>query len=89
VTEESAINLGLQAIKVAVEVGGPLLLASLLIGLVISVFQAATQIQEQMLTVIPKLAGIVVVIVLLGPWMLDHLTAYATQLYTSIPGLVG
>jgi flagellar biosynthetic protein FliQ len=87
--EETALSLGLEAIKVAVEVGGPLLLASLLIGLLVSIFQAATQIQEQMLTVIPKLVGIVVVIILLGPWMLGHLTAFATQLYNSIPSLVG
>jgi len=88
-TEETAISIGLEAIKVAVEVGAPLLLASLLIGLLVSIFQAATQIQEQMLTVIPKLVGVVVVIVLLGPWMLGHLTAFATQLYTSIPSLIG
>jgi flagellar biosynthetic protein FliQ len=88
-TAESAINLGLQALTVAAEVGGPLLAASLLIGLIVSVFQAATQIQEQMLTMIPKLVGIVLVIILLGPWMLDRLTSYATSLYGSIPNLVG
>lgn len=88
-TAESAINLGLQALTVAADVGGPLLAASLLIGLIISVFQAATQIQEQMLTMIPKLVGIVLVIIVLGPWMLDRLTSYATQLYSSIPTLVG
>ncbi|HLI32474.1 MAG TPA: flagellar biosynthesis protein FliQ [Solirubrobacteraceae bacterium] len=88
-TADSAINLGMQALTVAVDVGGPLLAASLLIGLIVSVFQAATQIQEQMLTLIPKLVGIVLVIIVLGPWMLDRLTSYATSLYSSIPTLVG
>jgi flagellar biosynthetic protein FliQ len=89
VTQDNVINLAEQALQIALVVGGPLLLASLLIGLIVSVFQAATQIQEQTLTLIPKLAGIVLIIVVLGPWMLDKLVAYATNLYTSIPTLVG
>ena len=88
-TQDNVINLAEHALEIALVVGGPLLLASLLIGLVVSVFQAATQIQEQTLTLIPKLAGIVLIVVVLGPWMLDKLVAYATSLYTSIPTLVG
>jgi len=88
-TADNAINLASQALNIAVDVGGPLLLASLAIGLLVSVFQAVTQIQEQSLSLIPKLVGIAVVIVVLGPWMLDRLIAYTTNLYTSIPSLVG
>ena len=54
-----------------------------------SVFQAVTQIQEQSLTLIPKIAAVGVVIVLLGPWMLGQLVAYTTALYTAIPTMVG
>jgi flagellar biosynthesis protein FliQ len=59
------------------------------LGLLVSVFQAVTQIQEQSLTLIPKIVGIAVVIVVLGPWMLGQLVAYTTNLYTAIPTLVG
>lgn len=88
-TQDSVISLAEHALMITLVIGGPLLLASLLIGLIVSVFQAATQIQEQTLTLIPKIAGIVVIIVVLGPWMLDKLVAYATNLYSSIPTLVG
>jgi flagellar biosynthetic protein FliQ len=89
VTQNDVVNLASQALGIALMVGGPLLLASLLIGLVVSVFQAVTQIQEQSLALIPKIVGIAGVIVVLGPWMLDKLVAYTTALYTSIPSLLG
>ena len=66
---------------------GPML-ASMVIGLVVSLFQAVTQIQEQSLQFIPKVVGIAVLIVLLGPWMLDQLISYIQTLYLSIPQLV-
>ena len=88
-TENNVVNLASQALEVALAVGGPLLLVSLVIGLIVSVFQAVTQIQEQSLSLIPKIVGIAAVIVVLGPWMLDRLVAYTTNLFTSIPTLVG
>lgn len=88
-TQTNVINLASQALTIALAIGGPLLLVSLVIGLGVSVFQAVTQIQEQSLSLIPKIMGIIAVIVLLGPWMLDRLIAYTTNLYMSIPGLVG
>ena len=88
-TENNVVSLASQALSIALMVGGPLLLASLLIGLVVSIFQAVTQIQEQSLSLIPKIVGIAGVIVVLGPWMLDKLVAYTTALYTSIPSLLG
>ena len=87
-SQDTVVNLSSQAITLAISVAGPLLLVSLVIGLVVSIFQAVTQIQEQSLTLIPKIAGIIVVIVLLGPWMLDHMVAYTTNLYSSIPSMV-
>lgn len=88
-TQDNVINLASQAIGLAISVGGPMLLASLVIGLLVSVFQAVTQIQEQSLTLIPKIAGIVLILVLLGPWMLDKFVAYTTNLYSAIPTIVG
>lgn len=87
--QDTVVNLASQAITLALSVAGPLLLASLVIGLVISIFQAVTQIQEQTLSLIPKIVGIVLVIVLLGPWMVNKMVTYTQNLYGSIPTLVG
>ncbi len=87
--QDTVINLATQAMNLAVKVAGPLLLVGLVIGLTVSIFQAVTQIQEQSLSFIPKIVGIAVVIVLLGPWMLDQIITYIQALWTSIPQLVG
>jgi flagellar biosynthetic protein FliQ len=87
--QDTVVNLASQAMSLALKVAGPLLLVGLVVGLVVSVFQAVTQIQEQSLTLIPKIVGIAVVVVLLGPWMLGQLVSYTTNLYTEIPTLVG
>jgi len=75
--------------SLALKIAGPLLLVALAVGLLVSVFQAVTQIQEQSLSLIPKIAAVAVVIVVLGPWMLGQLVSYTTALYTSIPSMVG
>ncbi len=67
----------------------PLLLAALVIGLIVSVFQAATQINEQTLAFIPKLVGMFLVLLLAGPWMLQLMVEYVRRLFESIPLLVG
>ncbi len=87
--QDTVINLASQAMSLAFKVAGPLLLGAMVVGLLVSIFQAVTQIQEQSLTLIPKIAAIAVIAVVLGPWMLDQLVAYTTNLYTSIPSLVG
>ena len=87
--QDTVVNLATQAMTLALKVAGPLLLVGLVVGLVVSIFQAVTQIQEQSLSLIPKIAGVAVVIILLGPWMLGQLVAYTTALYTSIPSMVG
>lgn len=80
-------------IRAALEVGGllagPLLLASLLTGLLVSIFQAATQINELTLTFIPKLVVMFLVLILTGPWALQLMVDYITRLYESIPQLIG
>jgi flagellar biosynthetic protein FliQ len=86
--QDTVINLASQAMSLAFKVAGPLLLGAMVVGLVVSIFQAVTQIQEQSLTLIPKIAVIAVIAVLLGPWMLDQMVAYTTNLYSAIPTLV-
>ncbi len=86
--QDTVINLASQAMSLAFKVAGPLLLGAMVVGLLVSIFQAVTQIQEQSLTLIPKIAAIAVIVVVLGPWMLDQMVAYTTNLYTSIPTLV-
>jgi len=87
--QDTVINLVTQAMTLAVEVAGPILLAGLVVGLVVSIFQSVTQIQEQSLTFIPKVLAVAAIIVILGPWMLEQLVTYAQNLYMSIPQLVG
>ena len=83
------MNLSTQALDLVVKVGGPLLLVGLVVGLVVSVFQAITQIQEQSLSFIPKIIATAVVLVVAGPWMMNQLLSYTENLFRSIPSLVG
>ena len=78
------IYMAKEALGTAILVGGPLLGASLLIGLVISIFQAMTQIQEQTLTFIPKILAIALVLLFFGPWMLNVMTAYTINLFNEL-----
>lgn len=87
--QDTVVNLASQAMSLALKVAGPLLLVGLVVGLLVSVFQAVTQIQEQSLTLIPKIVGIAAVVIILGPWMLGQLVAYTSNLFISIPTLVG
>jgi flagellar biosynthetic protein FliQ len=89
VNQDTVVNLATQAMSLALKIAGPLLLVALAVGLLVSVFQAVTQIQEQSLSLIPKIAAVAVVIVVLGPWMLGQLVSYTTALFTSIPTMVG
>ncbi len=87
--QDTVVHLAQQAMELAMKVGGPLLLVGLAIGLIVSVFQAVTQIQEQSLSFIPKIVGVAAVIVIAGPWMLGQLLGYTEELFRSIPTLVG
>ncbi len=88
-TPETVMTMGRTAMEVTLMVSAPLLLVALIIGLIISIFQAATQINEATLSFIPKLIGIFVALVLAGPWMLSTMLDYMRQVFTSIPGLIG
>ena len=88
-TPESVLSLAQQALQVTLLLAAPPLLAALLTGLLVSVFQAATQINELTLSFIPKLVAIFIVLVLFGPWMLSILLDYIRDLFGGIPGLIG
>ena len=77
-----------KALVTGVTVGGPILIISLVVGLIISIFQATTQIQEQTLTFVPKLIAIILVLVLGGPWMLNKLVMLTNELFQSISTIV-
>ncbi|HEY9102582.1 flagellar biosynthesis protein FliQ [Chitinimonas sp.] len=86
---ETVITVIQRAFEVMILVGGPMLIAGLIVGLIISVFQAATQINEATLSFIPKLLVTFLVAVLAGPWMLSILMDYTVRLYQAIPTMIG
>jgi flagellar biosynthesis protein FliQ len=86
---ELVLTVGKQALYVTVLLSAPLLLTALALGLIVSVFQAATQINEASLSFIPKMLGLVAIIYLAGPWMLTLITDYAKGLFASMPSLIG
>ena len=88
-TPEMVINLVQNALFILIIVAAPILLVALGVGLLVSVFQAATQINEMTLTFIPKLLAMFLVLVLAGPWMLRTLIEYTTRLLASIPNMIG
>ncbi|MBI5889458.1 MAG: flagellar biosynthesis protein FliQ [Nitrosomonadales bacterium] len=88
-TPESVMTIGQQALELTMMVSAPMLLTALIIGLIVSIFQAATQINEMTLSFIPKLVGIFVVTIVSGPWMIGIMLDYMTRLYSSIPYMVG
>lgn len=88
-TPESVMGIGRHAMEVTLMVAAPLLLVALTIGLIVSIFQAATQINEQTLSFIPKLVGIFVALVVAGPWMLTIMLDYMRELFTNIPNMIG
>lgn len=88
-TPETVMDIGRQAIVLLLLVSAPILLTALLTGLIVSIFQAATQINEATLSFIPKLVAMFVAMLLAGPWMIGLMTGYMQRLFDSIPGLIG
>ncbi len=87
-TPETVMGLAYQGMKVTLFLGGPLLLTALATGLTVSLFQAATQINEMTLSFIPKILGVFVVLVLSGPWLLKLITDFTRELFMNIPAMV-
>lgn len=88
-TPTTVIEIGRGAMEVMLMVSMPMFVVALATGLVISIFQAATQINEMTLSFVPKLVAIFVTLIVAGPWMLTTITDYIRRLFESIPGLIG
>lgn len=88
-TPTTVVELGRQAIEVALLISAPLFIAALATGLVVSIFQAATQINETTLSFVPKLVVIFLTMILAGPWMITVITDYIRRLYEAIPSMIG
>ena len=88
-TPDTVIQLAQESLKVTALVAAPMLLTALGVGLIISVLQAATQVQEMTLSFIPKLVATVIALMVAGTWMLRLLTDFTERLYQSIPALIG
>ncbi|MBY0577271.1 MAG: flagellar biosynthesis protein FliQ [Gallionellaceae bacterium] len=88
-TPETVLTIGQQAIEMMLIISAPLLLSALVIGLLVSIFQAATQINEMTLSFIPKLLGIFLMLILTGPWMINAMVDYIQRLFGNIPWMIG
>ena len=86
---EMVVTVGRQALEMTLMLAAPLLLTALAVGLIVGIFQAATQINEMTLSFIPKLLAMAAVLAFTGPWMIRNLVEYTRGLFESIPGLVG
>ena len=88
-TPEAVMTLAYQGMKVTLFLAGPLLITALLIGLLVSLFQAATQINEMTLSFIPKILGVFGALVLAGPWLIQLITNFTSELFRNIPLMLG
>jgi flagellar biosynthesis protein FliQ len=86
---QTVMALGQNALELTLLVSAPMLLAALVVGLIVSVFQAATQINEMTLSFIPKLIAIFAALLVSGPWLITLMTDYMRRLITSIPTMIG
>jgi flagellar biosynthesis protein FliQ len=84
-TEQLVVDITRNAFVTALEIGGPLLAVSLAIGMLVSIFQAVTQINEQTLSFVPKILSVSVVLAVLGPWMATTLITYMVNIFNSLP----
>ncbi|MDR1064318.1 MAG: flagellar biosynthesis protein FliQ [Azoarcus sp.] len=88
-TPTAVIDLGRQAVEITLLISAPLFLAALVTGLTVSIFQAATQINEMTLTFVPKVVAIFITLVLAGPWMITMITDFMRRIFSGIPAMIG
>ncbi|MFD6438703.1 flagellar biosynthesis protein FliQ [Peribacillus sp. NPDC060186] len=86
---EFVIDVAEKGIYMVLIIAGPLMLIALFVGLLVSVFQATTQIQEQTLAFVPKIVAVLLALILLAPWMLSHLLSYANEIFGNLNRFVG
>lgn len=87
-TPESVMTIGRTALEIVILVSAPVLLVTLVVGLIVSVFQAATQINDASLSFIPKVIAVLVTFAIAGPWMLTVMTDYMRRVLTGLPGII-
>jgi flagellar biosynthetic protein FliQ len=88
-TPTTVVEIGRNALEITLMISAPLFLAALITGLIISIFQAATQINEATLSFVPKLVAIFITMIVAGPWMITIMTDYMRRLYEAIPSMIG
>lgn len=86
---EFVIGVAERGIYTILIICGPLLLLALVVGLLVSIFQATTQIQEQTLAFVPKIVAVLLGLIFFGPWMLTHMISYATEIFANLNRFVG
>lgn len=86
--EQGVLAIAANTVWLCMEIAAPALLSSLVIGLIVSIFQAATQINEQTMSFIPKVVGMLVTMIIFGPWILQKLMGFTIALFKEIPSLV-
>jgi flagellar biosynthetic protein FliQ len=87
-TEEMVMSLASEAIKTTIYIAGPLLLAAMAIGILVSVLQAITQINESTLTFIPKMIAVIIVLIVMAPWMLDVMQQYSISIFGGVGEMI-
>jgi flagellar biosynthetic protein FliQ len=87
-TQDAVIHLARESLTVALLVAAPILGLSMLVGIIISILQATTQIQEQTLTFVPKIIAVMAAILIFGPWMLDIIVRFTHNLFYGLPGFI-
>ena len=87
-TDAEILTIAIGAMEVAVKVAAPILLVAMLVGVVVSLFQAVTQVQEMTLTFVPKLVGVALVVLFTGSWMMRELVTWVQTLWASMSGMV-
>ncbi len=88
-TEALAVSIMVEAMRMATLLSAPILIGALVVGLLVSIFQAVTQIQEQTLAIIPKMGAMIAVIAILFPWFLSQATTYMSTIFSNIPQYIG
>ncbi|ADM37732.1 flagellar biosynthesis protein FliQ [Bacillus subtilis] len=88
-SSEFVISMAEKAVYVTLMISGPLLAIALLVGLIVSIFQATTQIQEQTLAFIPKIVAVLLALIFFGPWMLSTILSFTTELFSNLNRFAG
>jgi len=88
-TEALVVSIMVEAMRMATLLSAPILIGALVVGLLVSIFQAVTQIQEQTLAIIPKMGAMIAVLAILFPWFLSQATTYMSAIFTNIPQYIG